>query len=76
MSWEGSKYGVEKYTFTDADADDLLVNERSDDDDEEEIVCVPTVNFYVWYSKLTVGVKKKKNYSTFVMWHTNWRDMY
>ena len=60
MSWEGIKYDVEKYTFTDADADNLLVNERSDDDDEEEIVCVPTVNFYVWYSKLTVGVKKKK----------------
>ena len=27
--------GVEKYTFTDADADDLPVNERSDDDDEK-----------------------------------------
>ena len=26
--------GVEKYTFTDVDADDLPVNERSDDDDE------------------------------------------
>ena len=28
--------GVEKYTFTDADSDDLPVNERSDDEDEEE----------------------------------------
>ena len=61
MSWEGSKYGVEKYTFTDVDADDLPVNERSDDDEEEEIGCAPTVNFSVWYSKsLTVDVKKKK----------------
>ena len=58
---EGSKYGVEKYTFTDADTDDLPVNERSDDDDEEEIDCVPTANFSVRYRKsLTVGVKKKK----------------
>ena len=57
--------GVEKYTFTDADSDDLPVNERSDDDDEEEIGCAPTANFSVQYSKsLTVGVKKKKNYST------------
>jgi len=28
--------GVEKYTFTDADAGDLRANEASDDDDEEE----------------------------------------
>jgi len=28
--------GVEKYTFTDADAGDLPVNERSEDDDDEE----------------------------------------
>jgi len=28
--------GVEKYTFTDADAGDLPANEASDDDDEEE----------------------------------------
>ena len=28
--------GVEKYTFTDADAGDLLANEASDDDDDEE----------------------------------------
>ena len=48
MSWEGSKYGVEKYTFTDADDDDLSVNERSDDDEEVEIDCAPTVNFSVW----------------------------
>ena len=63
MSWEGSKYGVEKYTFTDVDADDLPVNKRSDDDEEEEIDCTPTANFSVWYSKsLTVGVKKKKTF--------------
>ena len=61
MSWEGSKYGVEKYTFTDSDTDDLPVNEMSDDDEEEEIGCAPTTNFSVWYDKsLTVGVKKKK----------------
>ena len=28
--------GVEKYTFTDADAGDLTANEASDDDDDEE----------------------------------------
>jgi len=28
--------GVEKYTFTDADAGDLPANEASDDDDDEE----------------------------------------
>ena len=28
--------GVEKYTFTDADAGDLPVNERSDDDDDDD----------------------------------------
>ena len=32
---------VEKYTFTDADAGDLPVNERSDDGEEEEIGCAP-----------------------------------
>ena len=57
---ETFSYGVEKYTFTDADASDLTVNERSDDD-EEEIGCAPTANFSVRYRKsLTVGVKKKK----------------
>ncbi len=60
MSWGGSKYGVEKYIFTNADARDMSVNERSDDDEEEEIVCAPTANFSVRYIKsLTVGVKKK-----------------
>ena len=44
---KGKQYGVEKYTFTDADADDLSVNERFDDDDEEEIGCTPTANFSV-----------------------------
>ncbi len=60
MSWEGIKHGVEKYTFNDADAGDLSVNERIDDDEEEEIGCGPTANFSVWYSKsLTFGVKNK-----------------
>ena len=47
MSREGSKHGVKKYTFTDADAGDLSVNERIDDDEEEEIGCGPTANFSV-----------------------------
>ncbi len=57
----GKQYDVEKYTFTDADAGDLPVNERSDDDDKEEIGCAPTANLSVRYSmSLTVGFKKKK----------------
>ena len=73
MSWEGSKYDVEKYTFTDADAGDLPVNERSDDYEEEEINCAPTTNFSVWYRKsLTVGVKEKETFH-FVMWHMSWQ---
>ena len=47
MSLEGRKYGVEKYTFVDADAGDLPVNARSDDDKKEEIDCAPTTNFFV-----------------------------
>ena len=33
--------------FTDTDADDLTVNERSDDDEQKEIGCAPTPNFSV-----------------------------
>ena len=72
-SWEGSKYGVEKDTFTDADADDLSVHERSDDYEEEEIDYAPTSNFSVWYRKsLTVGVKKKKTIP--LLWCVTWDD--
>ena len=35
MALEASK-STQKYTFTDADAGDLPVNERSDDEEEEE----------------------------------------
>ena len=56
------KLSDKKYIITDADADDLYVNERSDDDEKEEIGCAPTANFSVRYSKsLTVGVKKKNS---------------
>ena len=63
--------GVEKYTFADADAGDLPVNERSDDDEEDEdlnardLAHAPTSKFSVRYSKsLTVGVKKTKTILT------------
>ncbi len=49
MSWEGSKYGIEKYTFTDADAGDLPVNERSDDDEEARYDI--KVDMLIWLSE-------------------------
>ena len=72
MFWEGSKYGVEKYTFTDADVGDLSDNERIDDDEDEGIDCGPTVNFSVWYSVVDSWCEEEKNYST-LMWHISWQ---
>ena len=73
MSWEGIKYVVKKYIFTDTDADDLTVNERSDDDEQKEIGSAPTANFSVWYRKsLTVGVKKGKTIP--LLWCVSWTN--